>query len=213
MRQIALTTVALWAAGIAAAIASGSAWADSLFNAQAAKEGTLIANQTRTLEVGDIITVIVEETINARTQANTDTKKESEIQSEAAAGENSFITDALKVAATKLPVWHIEAENEHRTTGKTQRTNTLTTTISCTVKEVYDNNNARIEGSKRVTVNREDSEILVTGTIRARDVSSTNTISSDQVADAVIQLKGRGDLWNNQRRGLLTRLLDWFSPF
>jgi flagellar L-ring protein FlgH len=210
MRQIVLSPILLL---VATMVVTGSVGADSLFNAQAAKEGTLIANQTRTLEVGDIITVVVEETINARTQANTDTKKESEIQSEAGADENSFITDALKLAATKLPVWHIDAENEHRTTGKTQRSNTLTTTISCTVMEVFENNNARIEGSKRVTVNREDSEILVTGMIRARDVSSTNTVSSDQVADAVIQLKGRGDLWNNQRRGLLTRFLDWFSPF
>jgi flagellar L-ring protein precursor FlgH len=196
-----------------ALMAIGTAGADSLFSAQSAKEGTLISNQTKTLEVGDIVTVLVRENIDARTQSDTDTKKESEVEGEAGVDENTFLTQGLDLAAKYLPVWHIEAENEHRTDGRTQRSNRLVTTISCTVTEVFDNNNARIEGTKRVTVNREDSEILVQGLIRARDVSSANTVTSDQVADAVIELKGRGPLWNNQRRGLITRLLDWFSPF
>ena len=79
--------------------------------------------------------------------------------------------------------------------------------------KVFDNGNITIEGSKRITVNREESKLYVKGTVRSRDVTSANTILSAQIANAEIELKGKGPLWNNQRRGLLTRILDWFSPF
>jgi len=71
----------------------------------------------------------------------------------------------------------------------------------------------QIEGSKKVTVNSEDSTLIVRGVVRPRDVTSQNTVLSSQMADAVIELKGKGPLWNNQRRGWLTKLVDWVSPF
>jgi hypothetical protein len=33
------------------------------------------------------------------------------------------------------------------------------------------------------------------------------------VANVTIELKGKGPLWNNSRRGIITKILDWFSPF
>ena len=112
-----------------------------------------------------------------------------------------------------MPNWAINAKNEQRTTGLTQRKNELVTTITCTVKQMFPNGTILIEGEKNVSVNREDSRIYVKGIARARDVSSTNTIDSTQLADETIELKGKGPLWNNQRRGLLTRFLDWVSPY
>ena len=66
---------------------------------------------------------------------------------------------------------------------------------------------------KAVSINREESRLNLSGLVRARDVTPANTVSSKQVANPVIQLKGKGPLWNNQRRGIFTRILDWFSPF
>ncbi|HEO70398.1 MAG TPA: flagellar basal body L-ring protein FlgH, partial [Candidatus Hydrogenedentes bacterium] len=45
------------------------------------------------------------------------------------------------------------------------------------------------------------------------DISPAHTIESARLADAQILLRGKGPLWNNQRRGLITRFLDWFSPY
>jgi flagellar L-ring protein precursor FlgH len=81
------------------------------------------------------------------------------------------------------------------------------------VTRVMPNGNVELQGEKRVTVNRDDSLIKLTGMARTRDVTAQNTIDSNQLANAQIELKGQGPLWNNQRRGLLTRFLDWFSPF
>ncbi len=193
-----------------------AARADSLFSREVEAGGTLISDKTATFEEGDIITVLVRENIDARTQADTDTKKESTLEADAPAAANPFLVSnsGLNILNPgELPNWDIGIENEHKTTGQTTRANRLITTISCTVVKVHPNGNLDIEGNKKVTVNREDSTLEVAGTVRSRDVGPGNTVLSTQVANANIELKGQGPLWNNSRRGILTKILDWFSPF
>lgn len=194
------------------------AFGDSLFTQKVAEEGTLVSLEKKKFAPGDIITVMVREKIQASTNSNTNTKKESDVESEANEGDNGFLTapkpDGLGILTPeKLPNWAIGTKNEQRTTGQTQRQNQLVTTITCTVKQMFPNGTFLIEGEKNVSVNREDSRIYVKGVARARDVSPSNVIDSTQLADATIELKGRGPLWNNQRRGLLTKFLDWVSPY
>ncbi|MCC6794944.1 MAG: flagellar basal body L-ring protein FlgH [Candidatus Hydrogenedentes bacterium] len=197
---------------------SPSVFADSLFTQKVAEEGTLVSLEKKKFAPGDIITVMVKEKIQASTNSNTNTKKESDVESEANAGDNEFLTadkpDGLGLLnPEQLPNWAIGTKNEQRTTGQTQRQNQLVTTITCTVKQMFPNGTFLIEGEKNVSVNREDSRIYVKGIARARDVAPNNVIDSTQLADATIELKGRGPLWNNQRRGLLTKFLDWVSPY
>lgn len=192
--------------------------ADSLFTKAAAEEGSLVSNKKPKFDVGDIITVLVRENIDASTRSDTNTKKESDVSADAGALSNTFLI-ADKPGGLgltnyeKLPNWDIEAENEHKGTGLTRRQNSLIMTVACHVVRVHENGNIDIEGQKLVSVNREDSSVVIAGTVRGSDVTDENTVESSQVANAVIQLKGRGPLWNNQRRGLITKFLDWFSPF
>ncbi len=204
--------------GVGAIVLSIPVSADSLFSKQAAKEGTLVSNKQAQFEVGDIITVLVRENIDASTRSDTNTKKESDVSADAGVLGNTFLLadkpEGLGITnAQRLPNWDIQAENEHKGTGSTRRSNTLVMTVACNVTRVYENGNIDVEGQKVVSVNREDSSIVISGTVRSSDVSETNTIDSNQIANAVIQLKGQGPLWNNQRRGLVTKFLDWFSPF
>lgn len=192
--------------------------ADSLFNQRAAKDATAISEKLDRFEPGDIITVIVRETLDASTTADTKTKKESGVKSDAAAAANPFLVGAKPngnniLNPGELPNWDIQAENETKDTGNTRRKNTLTTSITCTVEEVYPNGNLKIVGEKQVAVNREDSTVYLSGIIRSKDITAQNTIQSTQVANATVRVKGKGPLWNNQRRGIVTKVLDWFSPF
>jgi flagellar basal body L-ring protein FlgH len=161
--------------------------ADSLFSQSTAKDVSVISEKVDRFEVGDIITVIVRETLNATTSAGTNTKKESEVASTAPAAANPFLVgqkpDGNNILNPgELPNWDIEAENETKNTGDTRRRNTLTTSITCTVVEVFPNGNLKIAGDKKVTVNRDDSMISVTGIIRSKDITAENTIQSTQVA-------------------------------
>lgn len=210
MRRGLVTVAVLGVAALASA--------DSLFSEAVEKNGTLISDKHASFKEGDILTVLVRETIDASTEADTNTKKDSSVDAQAPISANPFLTaesdGGLNIIPEEvLPNWNIEVENEHKSTGKTTRANKLVTTISCVVTKVYDNGNIDIEGQKRVTVNREDSNLLVKGMVRSRDVSPGNTVLSTQVANVTIELKGKGPLWNNSRRGIITKILDWFSPF
>ncbi len=193
-----------------------TAWADSLFSRAAADNGTLISDQKVRFEVGDIVTVVVQEAVQASTTAGTDTTKESTLEGTApVAGNGTLVGGAGFGLFPKelLPNWNVDVSNEHTADGTTRRSNQLTMTVSCVVTEVMENGNIRIEGEKHVTVNRENTEIILSGIARARDITPANTVLSTQLANADVKLKGAGPLWNNQRRGLLTKLFDWLSPF
>lgn len=205
------------AATVLVALATGAP-ADSLFSQQTAKDTSTVSEKLDRFEPGDIITVIVRETLDASTTAGTNTKKESDVKADAAAAANPFLVgdkpDGNNILNPgELPNWDIQSQNETKNTGDTRRRNSLTTSITCTVVEVFPNGNLKIEGEKQVTVNRDDSMVSVSGIIRSKDISAQNTIQSTQVADASVTVKGKGPLWNNQRRGIVTRVLDWFSPF
>lgn len=198
-------------------VAYGAA-ADSLFSEEVEDEGTLISDQKVKFEEGDIITVLVMESINSRTRADTETEKESDIIAIAPTAANPFLVANPPTGngifnPGELPNWNIGVENEHEARGLTRRDNTITTTIACVVTKTYENGNIEIEGEKVVQVNREETNVVVSGLVRGRDVTPGNTILSTQIANAKVLLKGSGPLWNNQRRGLLTKILDWFSPF
>lgn len=197
-------------------LVAAASWGDSLFTEAAAKRGTFISDNKHRFEVGDIITVLVRENVDARTRSQLDTEKQSTIDAESPAGDNlTFVGDQglIDLNAGELPNWNIEADNEHESEGEARRRNTLIMTIGCAVTRVYPNGNVEIRGEKRVTVNRDDSLLQVSGIARTRDVTARNTIDSNQLANAVLELKGQGPLWNNERRGIFTRLLDWISPF
>ena len=207
-----------WVFVIALIAIAATAGADSLFTKARADQGGMISDRNPQLEPGDIITVRVEEDIEAETTADTNTRKQAEVSSEADAGDNTFLIapepDGHGITtAEKLPNWGIEADNETKTRGSTKRDNELTLTVACVVVEVMKNGNLVIEGSKDVAVNREISRIYVKGIVRSRDISYDNTVSSLKLANATVELKGQGPLWNNQRRGFFTRLLDWVAPY
>ena len=119
----------------------------------------------------------------------------------------------IKLPKEQLPNWDIQAKKETKARGQTDRVAKLKTSVSCLVTKVLDNGNVFIEGEKTISMNREDCRLTVSGVVRMRDVTPANTVDSNQIANASVLLKGKGPLWNNQRRGLVTRVLDWFSPF
>jgi len=187
--------------------------ADSLFNGLVVERGSLYSDEKVRFELGDVITVLVSETTDARTRASTETEKESSLE---AAASSDLLTSSNGLGILKsgeLPAWQVEAKNEHDGGGSTQRNNTVSAMVSTTVVEVMANGNLRIEGQKTLVVNREKTKIQVSGIIRARDVTPRNTVLSSQIADAEISFDGGGPLWNSQRRGFLTKLLDFIWPF
>lgn len=91
---------------------------------------------------------------------------------------------------------------------------TLATTISARVIEVTANGTLIVEGTKEIAVNSEKQSINVRGLIRPSDLTTANTISSNQVANLTIKVNGKGVVGDAIRRpNFLYRMLLGLLPF
>ncbi len=181
----------------------GSLWSPTV-------EGSYYFQDYKAHRVGDIVRVNISETTKGKKEANTKTKRKSEI---AAVTNNLFNVQSHHPAFTERLGLEAEFENEFEGKATTDRKGEFTATITAIVTDVFPNGNMLIEGHREVLLNNEKETITLTGVIRPGDLSPSNTIQSEKIADARVSYSGRGVLNDKQRPGWLVRTLDWIWPF
>lgn len=168
----------------------------------------------RARRINDIVTIVVSESAEGGNNATTDTGRETST----AAGVTSLLGIEQSILKRNLNMGSsIEvggtSSNSMKGAGKTTRDGNLTATISAKVVSILDNGNFAIEGRRQVTINAEDQYLIITGIIRPDDITSSNTILSQYIADAKIIYTGKGVVDDKMRPGWLTRIADWVWPF
>lgn len=188
---------------------------------EAVSEGSLWQDSTRGLfadfratRVGDVLTIRIDESPQASGDASTEMERESSMS----LGAGSFLgfTAALQRAHPDLdPEALVEllSRSEFDGSGETRRGSRVRARIAVRVKQMLPNGDLFVEGTKVLLVNDEELHIYVSGVIRPEDIEPDNSIRSGLVADAQIELTGRGVLTDNQQQGWLTRLLSAINPF
>jgi flagellar L-ring protein precursor FlgH len=207
--------------------APGWAGAQSLYRDGAAAASLFVDHRARS--VNDIVTILVVEQSSSMRTASTSTEKDDT----RTASVNEFPTmfdSAAKVFVKPLVKnWlgykspsdfaqedlrlDMQTKAEHEGKGAIQRSDRVSGQLPARVVKVLDNGNMVIEGRRAVLVNDETQEFTLSGMIRPQDVTSGNTVLSSQIADAEIQLVGRGILSEAQRPGIIYRFLDWLRLF
>ena len=76
-----------------------------------------------------------------------------------------------------------------------------------------DNGNKEILGQKKLNLNNGDEYIRISGIVRPEDISASNLIASNRIADAQITYVGAGEVADSSRQGWLSRLMRQVSPF
>lgn len=194
----------------ASALTAAPALAQSLFRDGSAG-ATLFADH-RARAVNDIVTIVVVEQSTQSRSANTTTSK----SSSRTASLNDFPGLALPTrnarAAANLKL-DMAGAAEHEGKGSIDRSDRLTAQIPARVVKVLDNGNLMIEGRRAVLVNDETQVATISGVVRPQDITGVNTVLSSQIADAEVQIVGKGVLAEAQRPGILYRLLDWLGLF
>jgi flagellar L-ring protein precursor FlgH len=174
----------------------------------------------RARAVGDILTLVIDESSTATYTANTSaTKKDTNavdptnipIIGTILSGVRHLLrTDLLGSLYRSLTGAQSSGANSSNTgTGATSAVGKFTAKMAVTVRDVLPNGNLVIEGTRTIKINKNDQDVTFTGIVRLDDVLADNSVLSQNVADMCIVNAGKGLIADRQRRGIITRLLDW----
>ena len=170
---------------------------------------------SRASEVGDIVTILVSETAEAETTANTETTREVDQNSDV--GNLMNLDGLLRSRHIIDPITsNLLSTDSNRTftgEGSTDRSDTLTATIAAVVTQVLPNGYLVIQGKREVVINYELQELQVRGIVRPEDITADNTVASNKVAEARIFYAGRGLIDETQTPQYGVRFMDKVLPF
>jgi flagellar L-ring protein precursor FlgH len=163
----------------------------------------------RATGVGDIITIVVSETSSATKNNETKTQK----QSSWSAAISSFLFPGFAQYKGTTPAVDYTSNLKHDGSGAINNSETIVAQVAVKVIDVLPNRCLVIEGKRETSFSDEKQTITLHGVIRPEDVTSDNTVMSYNVADATIQMKGKGTVTDSQSKGWFTRILDKVNPF
>ncbi|MBV8060423.1 MAG: flagellar basal body L-ring protein FlgH [Alphaproteobacteria bacterium] len=148
----------------------------------------------RASRVGDILTVIV--TISDSASVSNETKRSRNNADTASAanllGFESHLKDFLPKTVEPSSLLNTASTTSNDGAGSIARSEQIDLRVAATIIQVLPNGNLVVQGKQQVGINYDVRELTITGVIRPQDISSSNTISYDQVAEARIVYGGRG---------------------
>lgn len=162
----------------------------------------------RARTVGDVITVSI--SIDDKAQFGNSSDR-SRSQKSSLGFDFGYGVSGLKDSATADA--GIRSGTETKGAGNIDRSETLRLSVAAVVTEVLPNGNALISGSQEVRVNNEVRVLSVAGIVRPRDISRSNTIAYDKIAEARISYGGRGRITDVQGPTLGQQVFETLAPF
>jgi flagellar L-ring protein precursor FlgH len=157
--------------------------------------------------VGDLLTVQINENLNASQSANSSTEKKTSdtaslprIKGLLGGGINGLSLNA-------------SGDNAYTGTGATASTGVFTGTITVTVMEVLANGNLVIAGEKQIGIRQNSETLRFTGVVDPAIIQPGNIVSSTQLADVRLDYRGGGYIEEAQIQGWLGRIFNSWAPF
>lgn len=162
----------------------------------------------RPRNVGDIVTILIQEKTNAAKSVSTDTDRNSE------AGMNIGVSPRLlpsELGARQN--FEATGSNSSKGSGSSRADNMFSGTLTTTVIGVMPNGNLQVAGEKQIAINRGSEYMRFSGVVDPRSITGSGTVSSTQVADARIEFRSKGVMDEVQTMGWLQRFFLNISPF
>ncbi|SEM62877.1 flagellar L-ring protein precursor FlgH [Pseudomonas sp. ok272] len=150
----------------------------------------------RALRVGDILTIVLDESTQSSKSAGTSFGKNASI----GVGVPTVLGNTYPDLETSA-----NAGRDFKGSAKSSQQNTLRGSIAVTVHKVLPGGTLLVKGEKALRLNQGDEFIRLTGLVRRDDITSNNQVSSQNVANARISYAGRGVLNDSNSAGWLTR--------
>jgi flagellar L-ring protein precursor FlgH len=156
-------------------------------------------------QVGDLLTVILDEKTDASKSASTGITKDNSTD----IGAPTILGQDPTLGGNPLTTG-LQSSSDFQGEADSSQSNKLQGSITVTVAEVLPNGNLRIQGEKWIAINQGDEYVRLRGIVRPVDIAPSNTVFSTQVADAQITYRGKGAPADSNAIGWLARF--FISP-
>jgi flagellar L-ring protein precursor FlgH len=176
----------------------------SLFRASYAKP---LFEDRRPRQVGDILTVILDEEVSASKSSAAESSRNGSVQLNL-----DQIPEALQDVLAAQGA-DLSGANTFNGSGGANASNNFVGTITVTVMDVLPNGNLQVAGEKRIGINQGVEYILFSGVVNPRMISAESTVTSTQVANTRLEYYGDGYIDEAQHMGWFQRVLLNVSPF
>jgi len=165
------------------------------------------AYSTGMFDVGDIITVVLDESAQASRVTGLTTERVS----------NGVLTPGIFPPGTEANdlanIENLGSSIGSDGNGSAGQSASLNGSISAVVQQVLSNGNLLVFGEKEIELNEGSEYIKVRGIVRPQDIQPNNTVLSRRLANAQFSYSGVGALANSTKVPVGTSLLYRLWPF
>jgi len=186
------------------------------------KRGASLFADKKDLQVGDIIQVLISETLTNDSTNSRETKKNN--SSSLGGGVivpingNTSLTKGSQNRVNKFNSnfglgFNTTSSGSFKGSAKSVADEEFTTVISAIIEQTYQNGNYFIKGSKEMLINGQKQNIKISGVIRPYDISPDNTVYSNQLANLKILYVKDGEENDALNKPWGTKLIETIWPF
>jgi len=143
-------------------------------------------SDNKAFKVGDIVTILITETVDLSQSDTTDNKSKGLITSTLSIIKNVSNIDLSKFLPTSVSDSGSSSSSKTNNSAAQQ----MQAKIAAIITEIDGFGNLTLEGKKEVKVGQDRREMIIQGVVRPGDVSASNTIDSFKIANAKIWYNG-----------------------
>ncbi len=156
----------------------------------------------RSFVVGDLITVLIDDyTIATALKENTATDSRT----------RGLSASARLPTSTKNVGLDTRNSADQQQRGSSRRENRFQNELSVRIVAIAPNGLLQLKGTKNINVDKSGQDIVFTGFARPQDISTTNMVESNRVADAQLGYLSPGPL-GKPKSGLISKILGGLWP-
>lgn len=166
----------------------------------------------------DLVQIVVREASRAKSDQTLDTRKDYTLAAEVAWSNFSFDAFGQPGVATtsgthNAPVFEALGKKRLKGEGEYDRSDEFVTRMTAEIIEVLPNGNLILEARTTIANDKETTCIKLTGICRPDDITSANTVLSNQVHDLKIEKMNTGFVKDAADKGIIAQVLDFVLAF
>jgi flagellar L-ring protein precursor FlgH len=179
----------------------------------------MLYSPPRPQQVGDLVTIKVEESTKRQNKNTIQIQKDSSfdentsivVSNAASTLANTFGIGGLAKFAQLPNLGGITNSNVTNSQGTATQNQSFNDMFTCQVVQVLPNGNLMVQGRKTMAFSKEKTDVYVTGIVNPYFLNSENEISSHKVANMQIVVAGQGIISRSQNDSIFSKIMSKFQ--